>query len=648
MNRERVYYYSKYDGACYSNLMLAENVLSNFKDDNEYDINDIIELYQVKLYIDNEIFLKKWTKVDIEDIKEKCKRIWSVIITFWQKINGDNISVLFNHLECWTLQDSFWEITEKLKVYKNIDEIAFNNILQLKDISIRAILHQEKIVKYYSNVLRDFLIGYEKSAELILTQYVEKHDRDRKDLYFPNNLSLKDREDIILSYLDSDDPNLNYVRLVLNIKKQSYINISDKTRLKAKKLENKLNNEIINQDTAVKFGINIIFDEKQEKAIKVARDGNSSVYSYSTNFIKKIDHPLAYLSHFVNLFNYIDNQSCISMVSKDADFDVMEKMFMSSKNEYKTGFVFNHNENLSLGQIYLYDTTILKAQNQSVEQIVKYFISEYIGSKYGLRGFRFNLPSSGTSYLEKIRTLLAEFDVLLRQYKLYREDSEIDYELLCMSSNSYNFSDIPSFISNKYYYQKEDRLAYINYLLFSDQSGLSYVDPFKSKYHCLFDLLVSENMPYDNFEEWKKDRMKPLLKEDYLFINSEGILKIENENKLFILSQLYKKEVLSYWHYSKECQAIIDEMTSKDILYFENTLFNKLERDYFNYYLNKKDFTNGLDLRNSFMHGTNTMSEGEQVKLYYALLRIIVLTVLKIEDDQLLKNKVESINEIAR
>lgn len=75
MNTDRVFYYSKYDGACYSNLVLAEKLLASFKDDIEYDINDIIELYQVKLYIDNEIFLKNWTKDDIERIKEKCKKI---------------------------------------------------------------------------------------------------------------------------------------------------------------------------------------------------------------------------------------------------------------------------------------------------------------------------------------------------------------------------------------------------------------------------------------------------------------------------------------------------------------------------------------------------------------------------------------------
>ena len=110
-------------------------------------------------------------------------------------------------------------------------------------------------------------------------------------------------------------------------------------------------------------------------------------------------------------------------------------------------------------------------------------------------------------------------------------------------------------------------------------------------------------------------------------------VRIKDKNQLFILKQLYTEEVLSYWRYPEECKVIIDKMADDGILYFEDTLFNKLEQSYFNYYLNKKEFTNGLDLRNSFMHGTNPNSENELINLYYVLLRIIILTTLKIDDD---------------
>jgi hypothetical protein len=642
MKSDRVYFYSKYDGACFSNLELADKILNTFSAENKYDINDIIELYQVKLYIDNELFLKKWTEVEINRIKEKVKVIWSTIVQYWNKINSSNINGLFSQLECWTLQDSFWQITSNLSIHKQIDKISFANLLSSKNCNIRAILHQEKLVAYYGSEIRDYLLNYEKSAELLLSQFVEKHDRDRNDLFFPKCLNIKDREDIIIRYLDKKEANLNFVRLALNIKKSDNLEISDKTRLKAKRLEEKLNQEILDRNGGTLFGIQVAFSEDQLEPFSASKDGNTDIYTYGIKYLLKSDMPISYLGHFINLFFYLDKQRCISMVSKDSEFGTMEKIFMKSKNEYPVGPIFNRKETLSLAQIFLFDKILHQNQKENIEKCIQYYVVDHLDNLFGLKGFRFNLPSNGISYFERIRTLLAEFDALLRQYKLYKEEGEIDNELLCMSSTAYNLSQIPSFVARKYCYLNEGKLALPIHFLFSDQSGLSYVEPFKkSNYHCLYDLIINEEVLYGNFESYQCDRLHHLFELEYLYVDHNGNLKIKDENQLFVLKQLYKEEVINYWHYSEECRVIIDQMVDDDIMYFEDTLFNRLEQSYFNYYLNKKEFTNGLDLRNSFMHGTNPDSENELIKLYYVLLRIIVLTILKIDDDQSLKLRVK-------
>ena len=101
------------------------------------------------------------------------------------------------------------------------------------------------------------------------------------------------------------------------------------------------------------------------------------------------------------------------------------------------------------------------------------------------------------------------------------------------------------------------------------------------------------------------------------------------------------KGLLSYWHYDIECREILDELIADDSLFTESTLFNKLECEYLNYYLNDREFTNGLKLRNRFAHGTNSDSEVEIKNTYYILLRIIVLTILKVDNDLFLKRKIK-------
>ncbi len=643
MNPERVNYYGPNDLAWYHNLEQAESVLSEFKEDKNYDINDLLEFYQIKLYIDNEMYLTKWNSDDIQKVKGKIDSFWKLIVTFWKNINSDNISKILKQLECWTFQESFWDITTKISGYKNISKESFLKLLQLEQIHISDILHHNKLVKYYSFEIRNYLLRYDKSAELLLSQYVEKHDRERRGYYFPKCLSLKDREQVILSYIDYKDANLNYIRLILNIRKHSELEISDKTKLKAQKKEEELNNKLFENSNGMNIETRLIFCEDQEKTVIASGEGDTTtIFSYSKKYINKTDHPYRYLLHFIGLFEYMNHQKCISMVSKYSDLGVMERTFMSSKNEYPIGSVFHYQENLSFLQIFSYDQAILKPLNKSVEYLIQNFIEKSLNKLFDLKGFRFTLPSASANHLEKIITLLAQFDSLLKQYKLFQEDGEVNFDLLRISSKPLHFNEIPSFVSRKYCYLKDGKLGYMNHLLFSDQSSLFYVDPFKNKYHSLYDLLANEEILYGNFAEYQMVKLYHLFEQKFLFVDHKGYLKIKDKNQLFVLNQLYREEVVSYWHYPEECRSIVDDMEKEGLVYFENTLLNKLERNYFNYYLNKKEFTNGLDLRNSFMHGTNTMSENEQKNLYYILLRIIILTLLKINDDQRLKFKLEN------
>jgi len=76
-------------------------------------------------------------------------------------------------------------------------------------------------------------------------------------------------------------------------------------------------------------------------------------------------------------------------------------------------------------------------------------------------------------------------------------------------------------------------------------------------------------------------------------------------------------------------------MASENIVLFESSLFSKIEQSYFNYFLNKSEFTNGLDLRNSYLHGTQANPDELQKHqyAYFTYLKLLILTMLKIDDD---------------
>ena len=91
-------------------------------------------------------------------------------------------------------------------------------------------------------------------------------------------------------------------------------------------------------------------------------------------------------------------------------------------------------------------------------------------------------------------------------------------------------------------------------------------------------------------------------------------------------------------------------MYSEGIIYFENTLFSKPEQNYFNYHLNKSEFSNSMDLRNKYLHGTQANPEEVETheRVYHIYLKLLVLALLKIDDDLMIHKKIINQNIIQR
>ena len=85
-------------------------------------------------------------------------------------------------------------------------------------------------------------------------------------------------------------------------------------------------------------------------------------------------------------------------------------------------------------------------------------------------------------------------------------------------------------------------------------------------------------------------------------------------------------------------------MASENIILFGSSLFSKPEQAYFNYFLNKSEFTNGLDLRNSYLHGTqaNPNETHTHEYAYFTYMKLLVLTMLKMDDDLQISNAINN------
>lgn len=342
--------------------------------------------------------------------------------------------------------------------------------------------------------------------------------------------------------------------------------------------------------------------------------------------------------NFTLLFLYTDDKGLITLVSRTNELGTFEKITIKSKNEYLIGEVFNRKSFLSQIQILLFNHYLINQRNKSLEKLIISFVNNYLNEYFNIN-FEFKFPTDNSTFFEKIRILAPEFEFLLKQYQSFVEEDSINFELIAFNSNPLRFSEIKSLVNRKYIYIKDNFISQLKYYFFSDQSMLYYVDKFKDKYLSFYNLIKNENVNLEDFKNYQIDIIQRLISDKYLFINENGNIKIEKEIMIFLIGELHKDEVLSYWHYDKEIRDVIDSLIDENYLYSESTLFTKQEIKYFNYYLNTKEFTNGFDLRNKYLHGTNSSSETENENDYYILLKVIILSLLKIEDDLIINEK---------
>lgn len=635
---DRVVFHSKEDMSAGYNLRKAEKLLNGLDLTAEMEINDLLELYNVKQYFDNDLFLLTWDETTKGGYQEKVIQAERKVKNLFLAVNDENVFGSVEGLE-FNYRRAFWHLFNYYQVYKRIKRETFSELLKQHPRQIRYILAHLNTVTHFDAELQGFLVGYEETAELLLSKF-EQGDSSREVSYiFPKSLSLADKENIILRYIDQHEPNLNYIRLIEHSKDSNDLKLSVKTRLKAKKRSEELNNKIFEEGMSWQIGVQITLDKDQEEPVKVSREGHRLDFSYSVKFLDEQPSDVARFMLFRNLFGFTDHNGLITLYNRQSEMEVLERIMMKSKNEYPEGMRFWQKNQTALVQVLSFNH-YLSQKGRSTEKLIQSFIRLALTKELQLAGMQLRFPTKDSTFLEKIRIVAPELEFLLKQYQVYSAEGKIDFELIQIDSSPLKFGDVKSLLQKKYAYAKDNKTEVLKHHFYSDQSLLHYVEPFKDKYSNLYDLLENEDVKMENFANYQQELIKHLVSEGYLVIGSDNYVKMKNDILIYLIGELHRNEVISYWHFPKEVREVLDEMERDNMICFENTLFSEPEISYYNYYLNKKGYTNGLNIRNKYLHGSNSGSEKEHEFEYYILLKLIVLTLLKIVDDLMLQKRI--------
>lgn len=638
-----VKFYSTNDWSIEKNLEKSAIILESFDHNEDYtNINRVIELYNVQELINSGTYLRTWDEEKIEHYKKLCISFTKVLGKFFGKINDENFQQV-THSVCIGYVNDYWRLFVKFKVFNRVSGKVFAEYINDSETVLRRLLQQEELIKYYGKELADVMRISQQSPRLIIDKFLRRHER--KCIYhFPKELLPSEYEGILHNYISLDTANLNDLQLLAYAQSSKECPISDKLRLCAKRACESYLEKWRFTGVQIDYEISMEFTDVPE--IMCAKKLENNVYKFAYDvkwLLDNLDYPTI-LNNFRYIFEQFDSCWRSRLVSVRSQLGIIEEtLFVRGIKDYVKGNGFNAIDILSTMQIRGY-YDLLKRKNVRLEDVLKWFFEEYLMQEFGANGFRFNPPSEGTTLVEKCRTIASEMDGILKQFRMYVQDGEIDRELFEMSSEHIVFSNLSGFVKDKYAYENSSDIQNEQFLLFSEQSHLCYIEKTKNNYTCIWDLLIQEDIMFSDFEEYQQGDIEWLIEKDIVIKNSDGYLKL-NGSKAFILKDLYDHDVICPQYYDNELKNIIDEWCKNGDLRLEASLFSKPEQDYLNYELNKSSYSNGLDLRNKYTHSTYPENEKTQFADYIRLLRIMILVITKINEEFCLR---EQINEICK
>ncbi len=609
-------------------LREAINEMTKLIEKQNYDIIDILNLFEISLYIDDLDDLNDNGKELIKPIIIHKTYIYSTVGKFVGKINNTNfVDILKKLSNNYYFIRIFLDCCIKYKVLERIDQETFKCALDIDLIFINDVLRKHYIVKRYGVILKEKLLTNKETAEL----FVRKFDYIEKEkIYFPI-LSDYEKEQIIWNYLSYESSNINFLRALNDhVDSNDSYKLTAPQRINIKKLIKIKGKEIHEKGVTITQKIGVIIDKNENDIVApiVSSDEYTLIFPGKW-FDENLDYPTL-MNNFIYIFNYFDQDMNFTGLANINNESIFERhIFNKIKTNYETGIVFKNIDTLNILSFKAYSEYLVEMHNIHIEDIIEWFFNDYLVKEFNITNFNISL-STDKKYINRCKVLFPEFDGILKKYKIYSKYKKINNELLEATKEAIKIDDCPSLIEDKYLIINKENLDIKNILnlLFSDQSHITYINE-KLNSSSFAKLIIKHKVSIHEFED-KAFLLTPiqyLLDKNIIYLEND-LIKIKHD-VLTICKYLYDNNFIRNHNYLVE-----KEFLEKGYLVKYSKLFAPEEADYLNYNLNNSKFGDAKALSNKYRHvDTTTEDENKIYNDYLIGLRMMILIIFKINDE---------------
>lgn len=642
----RVVFYSASDLSVGGHLQDADPILREFDSDDQRDINDVLELYGIKKYIDAGCALRVWTDADVQKFKVTVEEFPAVVTAYFKMLESGNVEGEYQKVDD-ELKDTFWEVFTMYRVYERVDSQVIKRMLETGMCDVDELLIHKPLVDAYDGVLAETMRGKAVFAQLILSAYLLELDSPEKRPNIPSSLTLDDKETILSEFIGTDSPNISLLRIIEQSRDSNQLRLQPETRLKAKRKADALYGEMMKDASTFAYSVRLeLMESDKDWGVKLVSDSrNNYRLCYNEKVLRAFDDERL-VTMFADAYGFLDKNMLMTMPFNYITDSVMLEMLSGyhGKKDYPVTSVFNFKQRMAVMQM-AFHRQYLKGRGKRIEELLMWFYNDLLKNKYGYPSGAISLGQENASEVDKIRALIPEIDAILKRYDLYANKGVVDEELLGFYQGVH-ITDTRSVLKRKYFYPVEGNTEVFTSirLLFHSGSLLDKLpDGYKGERN-LFNTVRHSKVRYDQYREWQRQQLDFLI-DKLIKVDTDGYLCFANEERIAGLYDLHHDRVIYYWGHPQCVRDEIDKMEAEGLLYSEQKLFSKPEKDYMNYLLNDKQFTNGPAFRNTYAHGDQPNVDARvNETAYNYLLIVLVCTLLKILSELILKTKKDNDN----
>jgi hypothetical protein len=592
---------------------------------------EIIELHNVQKFIDAGLFPSNYDG-DRRELAKKCiPQIRSAVAQFFTAVDDSNVAEVVVDVD-FEYHADLLELLGRNRAFEGCSPESMLPALRATGVRLGQMLGSKKLVLAYDAQVREDLLASPRNAEHLVRKHFQKDVQD--EIHLPSSLTGVDARALLQAYLETADANPNYVRLIESAPVNAQTGVDAKLKLLAKQRNQQMSEEFFENNEGIEYGCGVYLSDTQEEPVTTEINGMVSTLTYGESWLREtLDFP-SILNNFQYLFEFADSQVVLTLPSYPSQLGVFERFLTTTgKTDYHTGAAFGAMNMASLLQVRLYEH-YLQSKGIELEEVIRWFFEDYLTEEFRATNFSFAPTDPSSSYLQRTRHLLAEMESVALQFSLYAENGNLDRQLLEITSDPVRYREIPSRVPGKYVYSADNEdIRAVLFQLFSDQSPLTYISD-EVQADTTAELLVKHHVPYESFA----DHQRPII--DHLL--ALGVLEVAEKRVQFadapqfrVLSSLFHTCAASYYHLSAKGRAAVDAMQVTGWIDRRSTLLTEAEASYFNYFLNKVQFTNGPELRNKHLHGSQANGDGEDAHFhsYLHVLRLLIALVIKLNDD---------------